>query len=408
MNKLLYYMIFLWVFTVQAMESPIEEPIKNDARKHHVIIFARDLHYSEIDEQLLASSRVLKAELDRRKGKPNPYYPNAISTNLSKKNLSKLKQLLNLAHEENKKHFFTKNEEKLVREFQISPFYKFLQPLPKEEIEGNPLNHVKKSSLIDVSLFDALENGNNVMAKYLIDQCDVESSLKRKINNSLLDRSIFARCPSVFFLRYLIAYYYLDPHEKNNKEHDNGYNALHVSIAQKKFNEKVVNYFIKECGINPHCETAQGFNCLHLAVLHNSICAVKYLVEEYKMDPSIKDKYGITPLHIAVDRGYFDVIKLLVGYGADLTAKNNYNNSPIDVAIRHYDIREYLIEQYGEVLKASRDEIVCPFCHKNIKSFGENERVFTACCYKFICKKDLEGLRECPNCEKKISNKYYF
>ena len=42
---------------------------------------------------------------------------------------------------------------------------------------------------------------------------------------------------------------------------------------------------------------------------------------------------GYTPLHSAAANGYLEIAMLLMSYGADLNARNNYGNLPIDLAI---------------------------------------------------------------------------
>jgi len=42
---------------------------------------------------------------------------------------------------------------------------------------------------------------------------------------------------------------------------------------------------------------------------------------------------GTTPLHLAAERGYPDIVRLLVGYGADFRQKNAYGKTPLEVAL---------------------------------------------------------------------------
>lgn len=42
---------------------------------------------------------------------------------------------------------------------------------------------------------------------------------------------------------------------------------------------------------------------------------------------------GTTPLHLAAEKGYPDIVRLLIGYGADFRKKNAYGKTPLEVAL---------------------------------------------------------------------------
>ncbi len=42
---------------------------------------------------------------------------------------------------------------------------------------------------------------------------------------------------------------------------------------------------------------------------------------------------GTTPLHLAAEKGYPDIVRLLIGYGADFRKKNEYGKTPLEVAL---------------------------------------------------------------------------
>lgn len=58
-------------------------------------------------------------------------------------------------------------------------------------------------------------------------------------------------------------------------------------------------------------------------------------------------KYGVSALGFAAERGHFDVVRLLVERGADVTITDSfYGSRPLDMALRggHLDIALYLLE----------------------------------------------------------------
>ena len=58
---------------------------------------------------------------------------------------------------------------------------------------------------------------------------------------------------------------------------------------------------------------------------------VRYLLEQ-GADRDKKDVDGNTPLHDAASYGHLEIAMLLMSYGADLNAKNNDGQLPIDLA----------------------------------------------------------------------------
>jgi len=66
-------------------------------------------------------------------------------------------------------------------------------------------------------------------------------------------------------------------------------------------------------------------------------------------DVDAKDQYGFTALHLAADRGYIDIVKILIAKGANLGIKDPDDLTAISLAqvAGHDDIVDYL-EKYLE------------------------------------------------------------
>jgi outer membrane protein assembly factor BamB len=63
------------------------------------------------------------------------------------------------------------------------------------------------------------------------------------------------------------------------------------------------------------------------------------------------NKYGVSALGFAAERGHFDVVRLLVGRGADLNVVDSfYGSRPVDFALRggHLNIAVYLLEHKAQ------------------------------------------------------------
>ncbi len=48
-------------------------------------------------------------------------------------------------------------------------------------------------------------------------------------------------------------------------------------------------------------------------------------------DPNIAGEHGTTPLHCASRLGYIEVVRLLLNAGADVSARDDEDRSPLDV-----------------------------------------------------------------------------
>jgi len=79
---------------------------------------------------------------------------------------------------------------------------------------------------------------------------------------------------------------------------------------------------------------------------------------------------GDTPLILSSMRGDLDVVKILIEYGADVNAKNDYGESPIMAAcwMDEIDIVKYLLEKQADInLKTKGAENALLYCMKSDK-----------------------------------------
>ncbi|KAI8088912.1 acyl CoA binding protein-domain-containing protein [Halteromyces radiatus] len=61
----------------------------------------------------------------------------------------------------------------------------------------------------------------------------------------------------------------------------------------------------------------------------NNLNKVREQVKEFKKPVDTKDEEGLTALHHACDRGYTDMVKLLIDLGADVNALTNDSETPL-------------------------------------------------------------------------------
>jgi ankyrin repeat protein len=86
---------------------------------------------------------------------------------------------------------------------------------------------------------------------------------------------------------------------------------------------------------------------LHLAVMHNRTNTVS-LVLGYKADVNARNSAGMTPLHLAAREGYSEVTTMLLATHPKVNLKDNRGWTPLKWAqMSHHDQVASLIEQAG-------------------------------------------------------------
>jgi uncharacterized protein len=101
-------------------------------------------------------------------------------------------------------------------------------------------------------------------------------------------------------------------------------------------------------GADINVQDKLGWSALHFASQNQSIEMTKLLIQHGSIIDAV-DAYGNTSLARATftSRGRGEVIQLLLEAGADKEKKNNYGNSPLDLAkkIANYDVLQFLVEK---------------------------------------------------------------
>ena len=124
----------------------------------------------------------------------------------------------------------------------------------------------------------------------------------------------------------------------------NNENRTILELASLYENEDIVKLLLKH-GADPNKMSGNGFTPLLNAVIWENYDIAKLLLDA-GADPNIADgNRRNTPALIASSRGYLEMLKLLIKYGADINIKNQYGNYPLDAAIsnKHQNVVDYLI-----------------------------------------------------------------
>ncbi|XP_067653296.1 ankyrin repeat domain-containing protein 50-like [Haliotis asinina] len=95
-----------------------------------------------------------------------------------------------------------------------------------------------------------------------------------------------------------------------------------VTVAAYKGHKKVVELLVKH-GADLSLATAKGNSILHMACSQGEYDVVKYLVALNSVDINSRGNKQMTPVMLAAEKGYKNVVQLLVDNGARLPLKDN-------------------------------------------------------------------------------------
>jgi ankyrin repeat protein len=84
--------------------------------------------------------------------------------------------------------------------------------------------------------------------------------------------------------------------------------------------------------INVQSNSYERLSALHICAEENKIALAEAILQKKSANVDIRDIYKRTPLHLAVIDGRVEIVELLVAAGADVNAKNNVGETPIDYA----------------------------------------------------------------------------
>merc|ERR1719510_793004 len=139
-------------------------------------------------------------------------------------------------------------------------------------------------------------------------------------------------------------------------ESRNKVNDLAVHKAATKGKLEVVKYFASiddKAGLLNCQGNKQHQSPLHKATLSGHSKVVEILTSKYSVKINIKDKSGNTPLHIACEKGYREIVKILIDQKADITIKNINGNLPLHLACKFNSYNHRILIE--DLMKKNRE-----------------------------------------------------
>ncbi|KAF2274003.1 uncharacterized protein EI97DRAFT_142312 [Westerdykella ornata] len=85
-------------------------------------------------------------------------------------------------------------------------------------------------------------------------------------------------------------------------------------------------------GFNVNVQDSWGQSALHLAARKDDESMARLLLSRGRANPNIRDEALNTPLHYAVENNNATIVKELLAAGADINLKNNWKQTPKDLA----------------------------------------------------------------------------
>ncbi|VDI84289.1 Hypothetical predicted protein [Mytilus galloprovincialis] len=206
------------------------------------------------------------------------------------------------------------------------------------------------------ALYFACLKGNADIMKYLLDECDPDVEQKGPFKIPHLKKDIEA--PPLWCAtgleNGLDIIKLLTEHGADVNGPTNSQSTPLIS-ACLLLNIPIVEYLV-EHGANIRTTTEKGFSCLMAAVANTELCA--YLISKgASINASNMD--GYTALHYAANDHKLETVKLLCRNGGLMTAKTNYQETPLKIAALRgsSSVIKYFLDTYEFPVEEKRDAL---------------------------------------------------
>ena len=266
---------------------------------------------------------------------------------------------LHIAASHNKFNFikeFLYNEKiYLKRKQEVEPMMMMSAALCLDSQKRTPLfnaiqnGHLKSvealvSSTNDVNLTQTDLNGNTVYhvcaetnnfeaMRFLLTRKDVKYQQALYINNHNHDHVIHTACAhgNLEIIRLVLSKlnddFLISTETYLSQFNTQGYTCFHIACINGYFN--IIEYFLKDLKMRfflRQVDVGGRNTCLHLAAANNHLSLVGLLLKYDGVDEAMKRAKNVdenTALEVSFQRGYFDIIKLLVNANTNATIQED-------------------------------------------------------------------------------------
>jgi ankyrin repeat protein len=134
-------------------------------------------------------------------------------------------------------------------------------------------------------------------------------------------------------------------------------------------------------GADPNARRITGASFLYFASSYNHTCIVELLLNKYKAIIDLSTFDGSTSLHVACERGFNDIVQLLINSQGNINAKMNDGTTAIMLACQKgYDLLVNKLLKYKPNLELLKNgESVCEIFLYYLIKYLYYFLVFTCC-----------------------------
>jgi ankyrin repeat protein len=130
----------------------------------------------------------------------------------------------------------------------------------------------------------------------------------------------------------------------NKREEEDGWTLLHWAAFNGHL--EVVSVLVHEFEADVNAKDFFGRSPFHIAAGRGNLKVVQALSSVRAIDMNLTDLLDSTPLHESAKNGWFEAARALVGFGANVNAKDIYGATALHYAVkrRHPDTVKILVE----------------------------------------------------------------
>ncbi|KAG8430831.1 hypothetical protein GDO86_019926 [Hymenochirus boettgeri] len=132
--------------------------------------------------------------------------------------------------------------------------------------------------------------------------------------------------------------------------------SMPIHLAAQNGHTAVVGLLLSKSTSQLHIKDKLGRTCLHLASANGHIELLRALIGQ-GAEINVTDKNGWCPLHFAAKSGFLDTVKFLVECGANPAPECKDGKTPIQYAAahNHQDVLSFLLKKKHNILKLTED-----------------------------------------------------
>uniref|UniRef100_K7FN42 Uncharacterized protein n=1 Tax=Pelodiscus sinensis TaxID=13735 RepID=K7FN42_PELSI len=117
------------------------------------------------------------------------------------------------------------------------------------------------------------------------------------------------------------------------QSNESGFTPLH--LAAQSGHESLVRLLLNYPGVQVDCQTSlQGSTPLHLAAQHGHTAVAGLLLSKSTAQLHLRDKRGRTCLHLAAANGHVEMVRALLGQGAEINVTDKQGWTPLHLAAK--------------------------------------------------------------------------